>query len=133
MTAREVVASVTEAEEAIEAQAEIAVMGLDEVASIDLRDLEAIVTTIMVIECAQEMTVMATEEIKATTTDRDLQEEETWVVAWVAPEEAVQEHDLEEDTTKTEDLQEITREDLMTKIEVTTTEEMIGTTTMVHQ
>ena len=133
MTAREVVASVTEAEEAIEAQAEIAVMGLDEVASIDLRDLEAIVTTIMVIECAQEMIVMATEEIKATTTDRDLQEEETWVVAWVAPEEAVQEHDLEEDTTKTEDLQEITREDLMTKIEVTTTEEMIGTTTMVHQ
>ena len=133
MTAREVVASVTEAEEAIEAQAEIAVMGLDVVASRDLRDLEAIVTTIMVIECAQEMTVMATEEIKATTTDRDLQEEETWVVAWVAPEEADQEHDLEEDTTKTEDLQEITREDLMTKIEVTTTEEMIGTTTMVHQ
>ena len=83
MTAREVVASVTEAEEVIEAQAEIAVMGLDEVASIDLRDLEAIVTTIMVIECAQEMTVMATEEIKATTTDRDLQEEETWVVVEV--------------------------------------------------
>jgi hypothetical protein len=129
----EVVTLVEEAEVAIEAQAEIAETGLDEVGSIDLRDLDMIVTMITVIEFAQEMTVMATEEIQAITTDLDLQEEEIWVVAWLALVEADQEQDLEEDTTKTEDLQGTTREDLMTKTEVTTTEEMIGTTMMAHQ
>jgi len=47
------------------------------------------------------------------------------VAAWVLLEEAVQEAGHEEDMTKIEDLQEITKADIMTAVTVDITEEII--------
>lgn len=102
-----------EAEAVIEVVAEMAATDLDEwvVTLIDiLKDLDMI-EKMITIECeVQEIIGMMKEEIRATIDPGHLLEEGT---AWVAHAEADQEQGHQEDMTKIEDPQEITKADRM--------------------